>query len=84
VCSVGHKLYYRQKPVAYEDMDFFTGKDEVDRDELENVPPEPRNFLESKFYFLRHMGGRHTLVAGKKRMLTPLLCRDLVCDSVSE
>jgi len=47
---VGHKLYYRQKSVAYEDMDFFTGKDEVDRDELENVPPEPRNFLE-KIWF---------------------------------
>jgi hypothetical protein len=30
-------------------MDFFTGKAEVDRDEREHAPPEPRNVWESKF-----------------------------------
>lgn len=30
-------------------MDFYTGKAEVDRDELENIPPEPKNVWESMF-----------------------------------
>ena len=67
MCSIGHKLYHRQKPVAYEDMDFFTGKEEVDRDELENVPPEPRNFLESMFYSLRHIGCRAHIARRKEK-----------------
>lgn len=33
--------------VPYGEMDFFTGKAEVDRDELENIAPEPKNLWES-------------------------------------
>ncbi|KAF8544723.1 amino acid permease/ SLC12A domain-containing protein [Trichophaea hybrida] len=47
---VFHKLYYRQPTVKYADMDFYTGKAEVDRDERENVPSEPRNLWE-KIWF---------------------------------
>ncbi|KAI5850148.1 amino acid permease/ SLC12A domain-containing protein [Tricharina praecox] len=41
-----HKLYYNLPAILYEEMDFFTGKAEVDRDEIENIPPEPRNVWE--------------------------------------
>ncbi|CCX05078.1 amino acid permease/ SLC12A domain-containing protein [Pyronema domesticum] len=47
---VFHKLHYNEKQVSYHDMDFFTGKAEVDRDEREHVPPEPRNVWE-KIWF---------------------------------
>lgn len=47
VNSIFHKLYYNLPAILYEEMDFFTGKAEVDRDEIENIPPEPRNVWES-------------------------------------
>lgn len=45
-----HKLYHNQPMIPHGEMDFFTGKAEVDRDEIENIPPEPKNLWE-KIWF---------------------------------
>lgn len=70
--SVFHKLYYHQPAIEYADMDFYTGKAEVDRDEREHVPPEPRNVWESKL--IPSSGGED--------VYTDFGYRDLVCDCV--
>lgn len=46
-----YKLISRCKYVKYEDMDFLTGKQEVDEDERNSVIPVPRNIFE-KIWFI--------------------------------
>lgn len=48
--SFVHKAVTRSKPVKYSEMDFFTGKAEVDRDEQLHEVPKPRNLWESKSF----------------------------------
>jgi len=45
-----HKAITRSKPVPYSEMDFYTGKAEVDKDELTNTIPVARNVWE-KIWF---------------------------------
>lgn len=45
-----YKVISRCKYVKYEDMDFLTGKQEVDEDERNSIVPVPKNFLQ-KIWF---------------------------------
>lgn len=78
-------------------MDFYTGKAEVDRDELENIPPEPKNVWESMFTHVRtqlfatdkklqRFGSRlHDYCAGTGTVVKPLLAFGLlVCWTVAD
>ncbi|RPA82636.1 hypothetical protein BJ508DRAFT_414052 [Ascobolus immersus RN42] len=47
---VVHKAITRCKPVSLDQLDFYTGKAEVDRDELLHRPPVPKNLWE-KIWF---------------------------------
>lgn len=40
---IGHKLWYRTKLTRPAEIDIWTGKDEVDAYERDNVPKEARN-----------------------------------------
>lgn len=45
-----YKVVRRPKLVPYSEMDFLTGKEEIDEDERTSVVPVPRNFLEKVWF----------------------------------
>jgi hypothetical protein len=55
--------------VPYEEMDFYTGKAEVDRDERENVPPEPKNIWESMCHRIRTLSARAITNCGYRNLV---------------
>jgi yeast amino acid transporter len=53
VLYLGHKVWFRT-PWCYrvDKIDVFTGKEEADRLEEEDVPPIPKNWLEKLWYWI--------------------------------
>ncbi|KAI2726299.1 hypothetical protein DTO013E5_6672 [Penicillium roqueforti] len=53
VLYFGHKIYYKTPWMTkVSELDIFTGKDEIDRLEEEEVEPQPRNWLERVWWWI--------------------------------
>ncbi|KAJ5835789.1 hypothetical protein N7447_001815 [Penicillium robsamsonii] len=49
----GHKLYYKTPwMIKVSEVDIFSGKDEIDRLEEEEIQPQPRNWLERVWWWI--------------------------------
>lgn len=49
---LGYKLWYRTKFVKLQDVDLWSGKEEIDRQEALWEEPKPRNFLERVWFWI--------------------------------
>lgn len=53
VLYFGHKFYYKTPwIVKVSELDIFSGKDEIDRLEEEEIVPQPRNWLERVWWWI--------------------------------
>lgn len=53
VLYFGHKFYYKTPwIVKVSELDIFSGKDEIDRFEEEEIVPQPRNLLERVWWWI--------------------------------
>lgn len=53
VLYFGHKFYYKTPwIVKVSELDIFSGKDEIDRLEEEEIVPQPRNLLERVWWWI--------------------------------
>jgi amino acid transporter len=53
VLYFGHKLYYKTPwMIKVSELDIFSGKDEIDRLEEEEIEPQPRNWLERVWWWI--------------------------------
>lgn len=53
VLYFGHKLYYRTPWMTkVSEIDIFSGKEEIDRLEEEDIEPQPRNWLERVWWWI--------------------------------
>lgn len=53
VLYFGHKLYYKTPwMIKASEIDIFSGKEEIDRLEEEDIEPQPRNWLERVWWWI--------------------------------